>query len=101
MVSHATLHNPDELARKDVRIGDWVSVRRAGDVIPEIVGVVLDKRPDDAKPFRFPDRCPVCGSPVVRDQGVVARCAGGLVCQAQRRQTIRHLPRDGPWIWRA
>ncbi|WP_297388587.1 NAD-dependent DNA ligase LigA [Acidiferrobacter sp.] len=91
MVSHATLHNPDELARKDVRIGDSVSVRRAGDVIPEIVGVVLDLRPRDAQPFSFPDHCPVCGSPVVRDQGVVARCAGGLVCQAQRRQTIRHF----------
>ncbi len=91
MVSHATLHNPDELARKDVRIGDSVTVRRAGDVIPEIVGVVLDQRPGDARPFSFPDQCPVCGSPVVRDQGVVARCAGGLVCQAQRRQTIRHF----------
>ncbi len=91
VVSHATLHNPDELARKDVRVGDAVTVRRAGDVIPEIVGVVRDLRPDDAQPFRFPDRCPVCGSPVVRDRGVVARCAGGLVCQAQRRETIRHF----------
>ncbi len=91
MVSHATLHNPDELARKDVRVGDLVRVRRAGDVIPEIVGVVRDQRPSHARPFVFPDHCPVCGSPVIRNQGVVARCAGGLVCQAQRRQTIRHF----------
>ncbi len=91
MVSHATLHNPEELSRKDVRIGDFVSVRRAGDVIPEIVGVLRERRPPDATPFIFPDHCPVCGSPVVRDEGVVARCAGGLVCQAQRRETIRHF----------
>ncbi len=90
-VSHATLHNPDELARKDVRVGDFVGVRRAGDVIPEIVGVVFDRRPAGTVPFAFPDHCPVCGSPVVRDKGVIARCAGGLICQAQRRQTIRHF----------
>ncbi len=91
MVSHATLHNPEELDRKDVRVGDFVGVRRAGDVIPEIVGVLYERRPPEAVSFIFPDRCPVCGSPVVRDEGVVARCAGGLVCQAQRRQTIRHF----------
>ena len=91
MVSHATLHNPEELGRKDVRVGDFVSVRRAGDVIPEIVSVLRERRPPGTHAFIFPDRCPVCGSPVVRDEGVVARCAGGLVCQAQRRQTIRHF----------
>ncbi len=90
-VSHATLHNPDELARRDVRIGDWVAVRRAGDVIPEIASVLKDRRPAGSEPFVFPDRCPVCGSPVVREEGVIARCAGGLVCQAQRRQTVRHF----------
>ncbi len=91
MVSHATLHNPEELARRDVRVGDFVSVRRAGDVIPEIVAVLIERRPADAVPFRFPTECPVCGSPVVREEGVIARCAGGLVCQAQRRQTVRHF----------
>ena len=90
-VSHATLHNPDELARRDVRIGDWVAVRRAGDVIPEIVAVLKERRPEDSEPFVFPHQCPVCGSPVVREEGVIARCAGGLVCQAQRRQTVRHF----------
>lgn len=90
-VSHATLHNPEELARRDVRIGDWVAVRRAGDVIPEIVSVLKERRPADSEPFVFPHRCPVCGSPVVREEGVIARCAGGLVCQAQRRQTVRHF----------
>ena len=90
-VSHATLHNPDEMARRDVRVGDWVAVRRAGDVIPEIVAVLKDRRPADSEPFVFPDRCPVCGSPVVREEGVIARCAGGLVCQAQRRQSVRHF----------
>ncbi|MHB1672163.1 MAG: NAD-dependent DNA ligase LigA, partial [Acidiferrobacter sp.] len=91
MVSHATLHNPEELDRKDVRVGDFVSVRRAGDVIPEIVSVLRERRPPGTLAFIFPDHCPVCGSPVVRDEGVVARCAGGLVCRAQRRQTIRHF----------
>ncbi|MHB8254161.1 MAG: NAD-dependent DNA ligase LigA [Acidiferrobacter sp.] len=91
VVSHATLHNPDELARRDVRVGDWVSVRRAGDVIPEIVGVVIARRPPQAQPFVFPTSCPVCGSPVVRDDGVIARCAGGLVCRAQRWQSICHF----------
>lgn len=91
VVSHATLHNPDELARRDVRIGDSVRVRRAGDVIPEIVGVLLEARPANAFPFVFPMQCPVCGSPVVREKGVIARCAGGLVCQAQRRESVRHF----------
>lgn len=90
-VSHATLHNPEELGRRDVRIGDWVAVRRAGDVIPEIASVLKERRPPGSEPFVFPDRCPVCGSPVVREEGVIARCAGGLVCQAQRRQTVRHF----------
>ena len=90
-VSHATLHNPDELARRDVRVGDWVSIRRAGDVIPEIVAVLIDRRPKEARPFVFPTHCPVCGSPVLREEGVIARCAGGLVCRAQRRQSVRHF----------
>jgi DNA ligase (NAD+) len=91
-VTNATLHNEDELRRKDIRIGDWVSVRRAGDVIPEVVMVLPDRRPDDARVFEMPARCPVCGSKVVREEGeAVARCSGGLFCPAQRKQAIRHF----------
>ncbi|MDS4019873.1 MAG: NAD-dependent DNA ligase LigA [Candidatus Competibacter sp.] len=91
-VTNATLHNADEVARKDVRVGDTVRVRRAGDVIPEVVGVVLDRRPPDARPFVMPEICPVCGSRVVRPEGeAVARCIGGLYCRAQRKEAIRHF----------
>jgi DNA ligase (NAD+) len=91
-VSNVTLHNMDELARKDVRIGDTVVVRRAGDVIPEVVRVVTDLRPADARTVELPERCPVCGSHVTRAEGeAVARCTGGLVCSAQRREAIRHF----------
>ena len=91
-VTNATLHNPQELERKDVRVGDTVSVRRAGDVIPEIVSIVKDKRPPGAKKYLFPDACPVCGSAIVREgNGIIARCSGGLVCSAQRKQSIRHF----------
>lgn len=91
-VSNATLHNIDELHRKDVRVGDTVIVRRAGDVIPEIVKVVADRRPPGAHAVRMPKHCPVCGSDVVRPEGeAVARCVGGLVCAAQRKEAIRHF----------
>jgi len=96
-VSNATLHNDDEIKRKDVRIGDTVIVRRAGDVIPEVVGVVLDKRPADAsEPFdlyrRLGGTCPICGSAIVREEGEVDwRCSGGLYCPAQRKQAILHF----------
>jgi len=91
-VSNATLHNMDEVARKDIRIGDTVIVRRAGDVIPEIVSVVVDRRPADSQPIIMPDRCPECGSEVVRAEGeAVFRCSGGLFCPAQRRETIKHF----------
>jgi DNA ligase (NAD+) len=91
-VSNVTLHNMDELARKDVRIGDTVVVRRAGDVIPEVVRVVTDLRPADAREVELPSRCPVCGSHVTRAEGeAVARCTGGLVCSAQRREALRHF----------
>ncbi|HEX4299613.1 MAG TPA: NAD-dependent DNA ligase LigA [Gammaproteobacteria bacterium] len=91
-VSNATLHNMDEIERKDIRIGDMVIVRRAGDVIPEVAGVVLAKRPKDAKKVKLPKACPVCGSEVVRPEGeAVARCSGGLFCAAQRGQLIRHF----------
>lgn len=91
-VTNATLHNADEIARKDVRAGDTVIVRRAGDVIPEVVSVVLDRRPDDTQPFVMPETCPVCGSSIVRPEGeAVARCIGGLYCRAQRKEAIRHF----------
>jgi len=91
-VSNATLHNMDEVERKDVRIGDTVIVRRAGDVIPEVAGVVLAKRPKNAKKVKLPAKCPVCGSEVVRPEGeAVARCSGGLFCTAQRKERVRHF----------
>jgi DNA ligase (NAD+) len=91
-VSNVTLHNMDELARKDVRIGDTVVVRRAGDVIPEVVRVLPEHRPPDARVVELPPTCPVCGSPVSRAEGeAVARCTGGLVCPAQRRESLRHF----------
>jgi len=91
-VSNITLHNMDDVARKDVRIGDTVIVRRAGDVIPEIVRVIPEKRPRDARSVDLPTRCPVCNSHVDRTEGeAVARCSGGLVCAAQRLGAIRHF----------
>ena len=91
-VTNATLHNEDEVRRKDVRIGDVVIVRRAGDVIPEVVSVVLDQRPQHVREFVMPDKCPVCSSHVMRlaDESA-ARCSGGLYCPAQRRQAILHF----------
>ena len=91
-VTNATLHNEDEVRRKDVRIGDTVIVRRAGDVIPEVVRVVVEKRPKGARAFAMPARCPECGSKVVRlPDEAVARCSGGLVCPAQRKQALLHF----------
>ncbi len=91
-VTNATLHNEDELRRKDVRVGDTVVVRRAGDVIPEVVSVRMERRAPQAHEFRMPDRCPVCSSPVVRLAGeAVTRCTGGLYCQAQRKEALLHF----------
>ncbi|MBW8830121.1 MAG: NAD-dependent DNA ligase LigA [Burkholderiales bacterium] len=95
-VSNATLHNQDEIDRKDVRIGDTVIVRRAGDVIPEVVGVVADKRPPDTQAFsivaKLQSKCPVCGSEITREEGEVDwRCSGGLFCAAQRKQAMLHF----------
>ena len=91
-VTNATLHNTDQVARLDVRVGDMVIVRRAGDVIPEVVSVVLDKRPARTRPWHMPTHCPVCGSAIVREEGEsVARCTGGLTCAAQRVQAIFHF----------
>jgi DNA ligase (NAD+) len=91
-VTNATLHNEDEVRRKDVRVGDTVIVRRAGDVIPEVVRIVPEKRPPHAKPFVMPTRCPQCGSAIVRlPDEAIARCTGGLVCPAQRKQALLHF----------
>jgi DNA ligase (NAD+) len=92
VVQRATLHNEDEIQRKDARIGDTVIVQRAGDVIPQIVGVVLEKRPKDARPYEFPEHCPVCGSLAVREEGMAARrCTGGLICPAQAVERLKHF----------
>lgn len=91
-VSNATLHNADEIARLGVKVGDTVIVRRAGDVIPQVVSVVLERRPEDAKDIVFPTACPVCESAVERIEGeAVARCSGGLFCGAQQKQAIKHF----------
>lgn len=90
-VSNATLHNMDEIRRLDARIGDTVFVRRAGDVIPQVVKVVAERRPDNTREVQLPDACPVCQSDIVQIEGeVVARCSGGLFCPAQRKEAIRH-----------
>jgi len=98
VVSNATLHNEDEIARKDIRVGDTVTVQRAGDVIPQILGPILDKRPEDSKPYVFPEICPVCSSAAVREidpktgtADVVRRCTGGLVCTAQVVERLKHF----------
>ncbi len=92
VVQRATLHNEDEIARKDVRIGDTVIVQRAGDVIPQIVGVVAERRPPAARPYQFPDHCPICGSLAVREPRMVARrCTGGLICPAQAVERLKHF----------
>jgi len=91
-VTNATLHNQDEITRKDVRIGDTVIIRRAGDVIPEVVRVLTERRPDSTQAFVLPKECPVCQSIVVREEGeAVVRCSGGLFCPAQRKQAIQHF----------
>lgn len=92
VVTNATLHNADQIARLDVRVGDTVIVRRAGDVIPEVLGVVAERRPEGTAPWLLPTECPACGSAVVRPEGeAVARCSGGLFCPAQRKQALIHF----------
>ena len=91
-VSNATLHNGDEIERLNIAIGDTVVIRRAGDVIPQIIGVLHDRRPADARPIIFPKTCPVCDSAIVRIEGeAVARCTGGLFCAAQRKEALKHF----------
>lgn len=92
VVSNATLHNEDEIKRKDVRIGDTVVIQRAGDVIPQVVEVLLDKRPANAPEYTYPDHCPVCGSLAIREEGeAVRRCTGGLICDAQAVERLKHF----------
>ncbi len=92
VVSNATLHNEDEIQRKDIRIGDHVTIQRAGDVIPQVVNVLHKKRPKDSKPYNFPHQCPVCQSQAIREEGEVAwRCTGGLVCEAQAVERLKHF----------
>ncbi len=92
VVTNATLHNADQIARLDVRVGDTVIVRRAGDVIPEVVSVMLEQRSRDAQPWEMPKICPICGSEIVREEGeAVWRCSGELSCPAQRKEAIRHF----------
>ncbi|MCK5554962.1 MAG: NAD-dependent DNA ligase LigA, partial [Alphaproteobacteria bacterium] len=92
MVSRATLHNEDEMIRKDIREGDYVIVQRAGDVIPQIVRTIPEKRANDSKPFVFPEKCPECDSPALREKDDVARrCTGGLACPAQAVERIKHF----------
>ena len=91
-VSNATLHNGDEIERLNIAIGDTVVIRRAGDVIPQIIGVLHERRPDNAKPIIFPINCPVCDSQIIRIEGeAVARCTGGLFCAAQRKEALKHF----------
>ena len=98
VVSNATLHNEDEIERKDVRVGDTVLVQRAGDVIPQVLAVVLDKRPADSRPYAFPETCPICGSAALREidektgeKDVVRRCTGTLICPAQAVEGLKHF----------
>lgn len=92
MVSHATLHNEDEIRRKDIRIGDMVVVQRAGDVIPQVVEVKLDKRPQNSHPFEFPVICPECGAHAIREEDeAIRRCTGGLTCPAQAKERLKHF----------
>lgn len=96
LVSHATLHNEDEIKRKDIRIGDMVVVQRAGDVIPQVVSVILEKRPPESQPYEFPTTCPECGAHAIREEDeAIRRCTGGLTCPAQAKERLKHFVSKG------
>lgn len=100
IVTNATLHNADQIARLDVRVGDTVIVRRAGDVIPEVAAVVADQRPPATQSWQMPTQCPVCGSEIVREEGqAVWRCSGELTCPAQRKEASGISSRGARWMW--
>lgn len=101
MVTRATLHNEDEILAKDVRVGDTVIVQRAGDVIPEVVGPVLEERPAGVRPFEFPHICPVCGEPAHREPGEAAWRCGNISCPAVRLRSICHFVSKAAWTCRA
>jgi len=94
-VARASLHNEDEIRRKDVRVGDWVVLEKAGEIIPQVVRVLLDRRPPGTVPFSMPDRCPACGSAVVREEGEVVRRCTGATCPAKRREALLHFASRG------
>ena len=96
VVSNATLHNQDEIERKNIREGDTVEIQRAGDVIPQVVRVLEEKRPKDSQPYDFPEHCPICDSIAIREEGeAVTRCTGGLYCEAQAKERLKHFVSKG------
>ena len=100
-MSRATLHNEDELRRKDIRVGDWVLIRRAGEVIPEVVKALTERRTGEETEFRFPAGCPVCGAHVVREEGEKAWRCTGAACAAQLAGRSATSRSAAPWTWRA